>query len=128
MRGAALGTALAVLLCLPALAQEAGGFGDTLGNWARDDGDAKVRMAPCGAALCATNTWIRDPASSEKAGDRLVMALKPAGADAWKGTAYDPQRKRSYGMTMSLKGGKLLTRGCVLGGLLCKSVSWTRIR
>lgn len=111
----------------PVLAEDAG-FGDALGNWSRDDGNAKVRLAPCGAALCATNTWIKDPASSEKVGDVLKMSLKPSGTDVWKGSAYDPQRQRSYGMVMSLKGGKLQTQGCVLGGLLCKSVSWTRLR
>ena len=117
------------MAALPACADAAGIFGDTPGNWSRDDGNAKVRLAPCGSALCATNTWIRDPAASgEHVGDRLEMKLAPAGAGVWKGTAYDPQRQRSYAMTMSLKGGKLSTRGCVLAGLLCKSVSWTRIR
>jgi uncharacterized protein (DUF2147 family) len=57
----------------------------------------------------------------------LKMNLKASGQEAWKGTAYDPQRKRTYGMVMSLKGGKLQTQGCVLGGLLCKTVSWTRL-
>ncbi|GLS18216.1 hypothetical protein GCM10007874_12320 [Labrys miyagiensis] len=128
MRRLALFLIALSVLVWPVLARAGGGFGDALGNWSRDDGDAKVRLAPCGAALCATNTWIRDPASSEKVGDRLEMKLQSSGADVWKGTAYDPQRQRSYAMTMSLKGGKLLTRGCVLGGWLCKSVSWTRIR
>ncbi len=128
MRSIAL-VAAVMLVATSALAQNAGNLGDALGNWSRDDGNAKVALAPCGAALCATNIWIRDPAGSgEHVGDRLEMTLKPAGGDAWKGTAYDPQRKRSYGMTMSLKGGKLQTQGCVLGGLLCKSVGWTRLR
>jgi uncharacterized protein (DUF2147 family) len=117
-----------LIAALPAFAQAATDFGDALGNWSRDDGNAKVRLAPCGAALCATNTWIRDPASSEKVGDRLEMKLQPSGSNAWKGTAYDPQRKATYGMTMSLKGGKLYTRGCVLGGVLCRNVGWTRLR
>ena len=96
------------------------------GNWSRDDGQARVRMAPCGKSLCATNTWIRDAASSEKVGDRLVMDLKPSGAGSWKGTAYDPQRKLTYSMTMTFASGKLQTRGCVLGGMFCRNVGWTR--
>jgi uncharacterized protein (DUF2147 family) len=128
MKGKILTFALA-MLAGPVLAAGSANYGDALGNWSRDDGNARVVMAPCGSALCATNTWIRDPASSgEHVDDRLEMQLKPAGDNAWKGTAYDPQRKRSYGMTMSLKDGKLHTQGCVLGGLLCKSVGWTRIR
>jgi len=126
MRRLVAGMAL-VALAWPAFAQSGGGFTDVLGNWSRDDGNARVVIAPCGQALCATNTWIRDPASGEKVGDRLEMKLQPTGAKAWKGTAYDPQRHRTYVMTMSL-GGKLQTRGCILGGLLCSSVSWTRLR
>jgi Uncharacterized protein conserved in bacteria len=96
------------------------------GNWSRDDGQARVRMAPCGKSLCATNIWIRDAASSEKVGDRLVMDLKPSGAASWNGTAYDPQRKLTYSMTMTFTSGKLQTRGCVLGGMICRNVGWTR--
>jgi uncharacterized protein (DUF2147 family) len=126
MRKFTLAAAL-VLAISPAFAQSGPDYGDALGNWSRDDGNAKVRLAPCGAALCATNTWIKDPASSEKVGDRLEMTLRPSGAQSWKGTAYDPQRQKTYDMTMSLKGGKLNTRGCLLT-VLCKNVGWTRIR
>jgi uncharacterized protein (DUF2147 family) len=114
-----------VLVGSPAFAA---GLQDADGAWARDDGDAKVRIAPCGKNICATNTWIRDPKSSEKVGDRLVMTLKPGKDGSFTGTAYDPQRKRTYGMTMIIAPGKLQTRGCVLGGLLCKNVTWAPIR
>ncbi len=29
------------------------------GNWARGDGNARVRIAGCGKDICATNTWIK---------------------------------------------------------------------
>jgi uncharacterized protein (DUF2147 family) len=32
--------------------------GDVVGEWARDDGKAKVRFAPCGAAVCGRVTWL----------------------------------------------------------------------
>lgn len=97
-----------------------------LGLWARGDGAAKVKIAPCGSKLCATNTWIRPGTAGEKAGDVLVMSVKREGA-AYSGSAFDPQRDLTYRMTMTVKPQTMVTRGCVLGGLLCKSVSWSRI-
>lgn len=97
-----------------------------LGLWARGDGVAKVKIAPCGGKLCATNTWIRPGTSGEKAGDVLVMSVKQEG-DTYNGSAFDPQRDLTYRMTMTVKAQSMVTRGCVLGGLLCKSVNWSRI-
>lgn len=98
-----------------------------LGEWARGDGNARVRIQPCGAALCATNTWIRDSASDEKVGDRLVMNVKPDGEGRLVGSAFDPQRDRNYGLTITYSGNQMSTRGCVIG-VLCKTVTWTKIR
>ena len=96
------------------------------GVWARGDGDARVRIAPCGKSICATNLWIRDPASSEKVGDVLVMTVKEEGG-ALKGTAYDRQRNLNLSFEMTVAPNALTTRGCVLGGVICKSVAWSRV-
>lgn len=99
-----------------------------MGQWARGDGNAKVRIARCGANICATNTWIKPGTPSEKTGDVLVMTIKPVSDTQYSGSAYDPQRKMSYKITLTLNGNSMTTRGCVLGGLLCKGVSWKKIR
>ncbi len=65
----------AVMLEFSALADAA----DLDGRWARGDGNANVRIAPCGSNICAINTWIKPGTPREKAGDRLVMTIKPAG-------------------------------------------------
>lgn len=97
---------------------------DPSGVWLRDDGNARVRVAACGTKICATNLWIGDTSGGEEVGDRLVMSLKPDAAGKLTGTAYDEKRDRTYGMTMTVAKDKLVTRGCVLGGVLCKDVSW----
>ncbi|WP_036285154.1 DUF2147 domain-containing protein [Methylocystis sp. ATCC 49242] len=97
-----------------------------VGNWARGDGNARVRIAPCGGALCAINTWIRDPSSGEHVGDRLVMKVSGAGS-SMSGTAYDPQRKLNYSLEIDYGPEAMQTRGCVLAGIICKSISWTRL-
>ncbi|MBW6424148.1 DUF2147 domain-containing protein [Rhizobium sp. XQZ8] len=101
--------------------------GDMNGEWARGDGNAKVRVAPCGSDVCATNTWIKPGTPKEKVGDKLVMTIKPTSNDGYSGTAFDPQRDLTYKMTVTISGDKMTTRGCVLAGIICKGVDWTRI-
>ncbi|WP_293798827.1 DUF2147 domain-containing protein [uncultured Bosea sp.] len=97
---------------------------DLDGTWLRDDGNARVRIAPCGDKICATNLWIGDTSKGEAAGDKLVMTLvrKPDGTFA--GSAYDAKRDWTYAMTITASAGALTTRGCVVGGLICRDVTW----
>jgi uncharacterized protein (DUF2147 family) len=95
------------------------------GVWMRGDGNALVRIAPCGSKLCATNLWIKDTSQGEEVGDRLVMSLHRKSDTELTGTAYDPKRNKTYAITVIVGHNSLTTRGCILGGLLCKDVTWT---
>jgi len=97
------------------------------GEWARGDGKARVRMESCGANLCAVNTWIRPGVRDEKTGDRLIMTLAADGDSRWAGKAYDPQRRLTYRITITADARSMTTTGCVLGGLICKGMHWTRM-
>lgn len=101
--------------------------GNIEGQWARGDGNAKVKIAPCGSDICAVNTWIKPGTPKEKTGDKLVMSIKPTSGGEYSGTAFDPQRDLTYKLTVSVKGNSMTTKGCVLAGILCKGVNWTRI-
>lgn len=99
---------------------------DIFGTWMRGDKAARVTVAHCGASICATNVWIRDPVGQrEKVGDRLVFKIN-RGGDSWTGTAYDPQRNLEFAAALHADGADMTTRGCMLGGLACKTTSWTR--
>lgn len=98
------------------------------GNWLRGDGNARVRIAPCGDKVCATNLWIGDTSSGEEVGDRLVMTLTREGQGKFEGTAFDSKRGRSYNIIITTSGDRLSTRGCILGRLLCREVTWTAAR
>lgn len=115
-------TAFAVLIF--AAASQAQQSADPSGIWLRDDGNARVRIAPCGTNICATNLWIGDTSKGEEAGDRLVMSLQPKSPDTLAGTAYDAKRDRTYSITVQVSENALLTRGCILGGVLCRNVHW----
>jgi len=122
--------AFAALAGLPSallLATAASASPDITGVWARGDGKAQVRIEPCGEHFCATNIWVKETARGEAVGDVLVMMVKPDGADRLAGKAYDRKRKLTYSMEIRIEPQRLKSRGCVLGGLACRSVAWTRV-
>jgi uncharacterized protein (DUF2147 family) len=121
MKMLTISMALAMVSAMGAHAQS------PMGQWARGDGKAKVRMARCGANICATNTWIKPGTPSEKAGDVLVMKITQVSDGKYAGTAFDPQRNMNYKISLTLDGNAMTTTGCVLGGLLCKGVDWSKI-
>ena len=99
-----------------------------LGNWARADGKTRIHVAHCGDEVCANNTWVRHGVSGEKVGDRLVLNVKEEGAGHWAGKAFDPQRHRTYTIAVQVAHKHMSTRGCIMGGVMCQSMNWSRIR
>ena len=119
---AGLAALLAALLTIaPAASAEI-----TSGVWMRADGLAKVRVQPCGSALCAINVWVKKD-GDEKVGDRLVLNVKPVKPGLLEGAAFDPQRNLRFSSKITYSSSSMTTSGCVLGGLLCRSVSWTKV-
>ncbi len=100
---------------------------DATGTWLRENGASRVRIGKCGDALCGTVAWVKDPASPSKVGQRVFYDMKPDGAGKWKGSAFNPEDGKTYSGTMSVSGGALTTAGCVFGGLICRSVSWSKV-
>ena len=101
--------------------------GEVKGEWARDDGKTKVRFVSCGSdAVCGSISWVRDPKGPGKVGQQVFFDMKPSGDNAWAGKAFNPEDGKTYSGKMTLSGDRLVTAGCVLGGLICKSFDWTR--
>jgi len=118
---------ISAAFCL-VLAQAAGAAAaDMDGVWMRDDGNARVRIAPCGDKTCATNLWIRDRSKGEAPGDQLIMSVKRSSDTTFSGTAYDPKRGLTYSVDVTLGNQAMKTRGCVLARLLCKTVGWAQV-
>ena len=105
----------------------AGGGPTITGDWSRNDGGSRINIGPCGELLCAVNTWIRDPAEGELVGDRLVLALQPRDPNALTGEAFDERRKLRYSLLISVNGNAMTTEGCLVNGVLCKSLRWIRV-
>jgi uncharacterized protein (DUF2147 family) len=120
--------ALIASFCLLAGVASASASADgPYGLWARGDGIARVKIEPCGSHLCAINTWIKPGISDEKVGDKLVLSIKADNARHWEGEAFDPKRNLRFNMSFDVDNTSMQSRGCVLGGLVCRSTSWTRL-
>src|SRR5689334_14731523 len=122
IRRTILGLALgAVLAASPAFAD------DLNGTWLRESGLSKVKFAPCGGAICGNLVWIKAGTDTPaKVGQRLFFDIKPTGANTWSANYANPDDGKTYAAKISLSGGTLTTEGCALGGLVCKSSTWTR--
>ena len=118
---------IAMLASLAAAPAPAASDATLFGLWARGDGKAKVKVERCGDNICAVNTWVREGTKGEKAGDILVMSVRPDDSGGWSGTAFDRQRDLTYRMTLKVGETRMTSEGCVLAGVICKEMGWTRL-
>ena len=98
------------------------------GAWARTDGSLRIAVDACGERFCAVNTWTRAPGNGEAVGDRLVMTLQPRDPVRLAGEAFDEKRGLKYSLLISVGQDAMTTQGCVLSGIVCKTMNWTRSR
>ncbi len=133
---------LSLLAALPITARAA----DALGTWYTADKDSQVRITNCGGALCGTLVWLKvpnDPATGRPKTDKnnanaskqshpligtpIVLGMKPSGQNVWSGDVYNAQDGKTYSGSFTLTSATTAElKGCVLGGLICKSQTWTR--
>jgi uncharacterized protein (DUF2147 family) len=139
-----ISTIAATAFCLAAVTPASAG--DPRGNWMTEDGKAKVAIASCGGSLCGNIVALtepNDPATGKPKTDsnnpdaarrarpmvgvQIVIGMKPDSADKWKGQVYNAEDGKTYSGSITLVDAKRLTlQGCALGGLICKSQTWTR--
>ena len=97
------------------------------GAWSRTDGGSRIAIEQCGERFCAVNTWIKDPSGGEEVGDRMILTLQPSDPARLTGEAFDVKRKVKYTMLISVAEEAMTTQGCVLSGIVCKTMKWVRL-
>jgi uncharacterized protein (DUF2147 family) len=112
---------LELCLCASALAQ------DPSGTWLVAEQDARVRVGPCGQSLCGWISWLEGSTSLAAMGQRVLWDLKEQADGSWRGKAFNPRDGETYAGSVTVSGATLTMKGCVLGGLFCKSSLWTRV-
>ncbi|HCP81706.1 MAG TPA: DUF2147 domain-containing protein [Octadecabacter sp.] len=102
------------------------------GSWRTETDDgayAYVTIAPCGAALCGVIARTFNASGeyqSENIGRQIVINMAAQGGNAYEGQVWRPSNDKVYLGKMDLNGNTVQLRGCVAGGLICASQTWTR--
>ena len=141
---------LALVLGVSAiLAARAAAADPAEGEWLVQDGNARVRIAPCAGRperLCGAVVWLGQPRDEDGdirvddhnpdpafrnrplLGLELIRDFRSAGPGRWEGgKIYDPNTGRTYASRMRvLADGALKVDGCVL--MFCQGQTWRRVR
>ncbi len=109
---------------------------EIVGTYVNESGRTKVRLSECGAGVCGTVVWMKEPVNDVNnpdvsKRDRSVVgiqavSLKPAGDGTYAGTLYDTESGKTYSGKAKFSGQSVELSGCVLGGLVCKGSTWRR--
>ncbi|MDP1026642.1 DUF2147 domain-containing protein [Sphingomonas sp. KR1UV-12] len=132
------GTIMAVILALAAATPVAAVTPAPAGGdlWLNPHRSVAVHMGSCGDRLCGWIVWANEEALSDAhdagidhlVGTTLLQDYRPSGVRRWKGTVFVPDMGHSFASEIDeINPGALKVKGCVLGGLICKSQIWTRI-
>lgn len=138
--------AIAGLLLSSALAFAA----EPTGIWYTAQNRAQVRITHCNHdALCGDIVWLKEPNDPQSGkprtdlnnpdaakrnqpliGVRVVLRLTPSDTPGkWQGRVYNADDGHTYSGYLTMTGANTLQlKGCVLGGIICKSEDWTRFR
>ena len=121
--------------------------GELHGKWLTENGRATVKIVDCGGALCGNIVALKEPIDPDTGkpktdsknadeakrtkpliGVEIVIGMKPDSvADTWKGQVYNAEDGKTYSGSITLVNATTLNlQGCALGGLVCKTQTWTR--
>ena len=127
-----------MLICAGSVGPAWASSASPIGVWMTEERESRIKIAPCGKALCATVLWARtsgtdrnnpDPGLRNRniIGIDLSRDFKSDGSGGWTGSIYNPQNGKTYKATLQVRSDRELeVGGCVLGGLLCGSETWSR--
>jgi uncharacterized protein (DUF2147 family) len=114
------------------------------GIWSMSNGKVTVKVNDCGGNLCARIVGLKEPISKidgkpkvdrenpdrEKRkrpliGLSILIDMKPAGNNLWKGAIYNPDDGKTYSATVRYEGQNMKVKGCV-AGVFCKTNTFVR--
>lgn len=88
------------------------------GNWKTASGETASIVG--GSAFSIT-------LKSGKYSGKKIGSLKATGYNSYTGSITNPATDKTYSGKATLSGATLKMRGCMLGGLICKSQTWTKL-
>ena len=88
------------------------------GDWKTEVGTI-AQVTSCGGAFCIGMK------TGKHAGKRIGR-LEAEGSGSYSGSVTDPANDKTYSGSAKVGISSMKLSGCVLGGLICKSQTWTR--
>lgn len=127
MKGALI-LAIIALLGTPEVQAQAGATGE----WWTPGFNARVRIEPCGDAVCGRIVWLWDEtpkgvADKSPLGRLVIDRMQAAEPGFWRaGRLYNPEDGRDYKGSLQLQApDRLVVDGCVL--FFCQTQIWRRV-
>jgi uncharacterized protein (DUF2147 family) len=111
---------------------------DPSGTYLSETGETRVRIARCGQAYCGTIVSVQGEAKDvynpdanlknrSLVGVQMISNIQPSG-DGFTGQLYNYKDGKTYTGKMTFAGKAMQLSGCVLGGLICRSQTWTKVK
>ena len=127
---------LILAAALGASGASSAGAQEVFGVWQSektDDGRyLQIEVHPCAddrGKVCGTIAGAFGGASGANVGKPIIWDMVQDGPNAWDdGRIWKVDEDKVYDSEMELEGDTLVVSGCVLGGLICKSQRWPRVR
>ncbi|MDQ6436925.1 DUF2147 domain-containing protein [Mesorhizobium sp. LHD-90] len=89
------------------------------GNWKTQSGETAA-IGDCGGGFCIT-------LKTGKYKGKGIGKISAQGEGSYAGSITDPATDKTYTGKASLSGSSMKMKGCVLGGLICRSQTWTKL-
>lgn len=136
--------AVSLALCVTFVNVLTASAAEPTGTWLTKNGDAHIRVAKCGAAMCGTIVWLLDPTDGAtgqpqidtnnpdpaKRGRKIlgltIFAMQPDSSGNYVGDIYNADDGQSYrGKMIRRSATQLEVQGCL--GLVCGSEMWSLV-
>ena len=121
----------------PASAQKAE---DAIGVWLNPDNGSNVEFYKCGDGVCGKIVKVTDgqktddknPDAAKRSrpivGLVIMEGAKKTGDNKWAGTLYNRENGKNYSGTVTVKSRNALDLSGCVAAVLCKTVTWTRVK
>jgi len=131
-----IAAAAAVFCAVSSFAGTADAQTQPTGVWRNPRNSVHIRIQPCGRDMCGTVVWA-SPSAQQKAraagtpnliGAQLFRQLRREDSSSWAGRVFVPDLQRTVPGRLRVRSRNAVeARGCVAGGLICRSQTWTRV-
>lgn len=132
---------IALLIAAPGLAGPAAASvpakHPSYGVWKNPANSVHVAARPCGDKMCGVVIWANAKAKADatKGGNPKLISMNlfedftQVDDTHWKGKVYVPDIDKTFSGTVTVVNANTLTgKGCLIGGIGCKSQTWTRVK